>query len=29
MKNNPANYTAWFRIIMDKYSQSLIKWKSQ
>ena len=29
MKNNPANYTAWFRIIMNKYSQSLIKWKSQ
>ena len=28
IKNNPEIYTAWFKIIMDKYSQSLIKWKS-
>ncbi len=28
IKKNPEIYTAWFKIIMDKYSQSLIKWKS-
>ena len=28
IKKNPEIYTAWFKIIMDKYSQSLTKWKS-
>ena len=29
MKINPENYTAWFIIIMNKYFESLIKWKLQ
>ena len=29
MKINPESYTAWFRIIINKYSQRLKKWKSQ
>ena len=29
MRKNPENYTAWFRIILDKYSQRLKKWKLQ
>ena len=26
---NPDNYTAWFKIIINKYSESLKKWKLQ
>lgn len=29
MKINPESYTAWFKIIINKYSQRLKKWKSQ
>ena len=29
MKINPENYTAWFIIIMNKYFESLKKWKLQ
>ena len=27
MRKNPESYTAWFKIILDKYSKSLKKWK--
>ena len=27
MKDNSEKYTAWFKIIINKYSQSLKKWK--
>jgi len=29
INNNPDNYTAWFKIIINKYSESLKKWKLQ
>ena len=29
MKTNPDSYTAWFRIIMNNYYESLKKWKLQ
>ena len=29
MKINPDQYTAWFKIIMNNYHESLKKWKLQ
>ena len=29
IKNNPDIYTAWFKIIIDKFSKSLKEWKLQ
>ena len=29
MRKNPESYTAWFKIILDKYSKSLKQWKLQ